>query len=660
MTTGAARREVDGLRGSLRAIGNEVRGATLPALSSLGLAGGGVALAVVGIAGSVKSYAEKIQDLGIASKELQLSVRNIRAFEAAAGAVRINPEQAMQGLATFRKNAEDFQLKIGSIRDELAGYGAGDVVEAIRKTREPLDQLRITFERMEHLQKKNPVLARRYAEAMFGSAQFARLGWEEFRQSFQKVGELTAEEIARAEKANRAFLDLGRSVEKLKQSAAGELLPGMTKAVDGATSIVESIGKLDAFAEKWSGRKGGVYGFIFGHPQGEEGGSTDPMNDHARGMKRGPSGDLLNRSQRPGDYRLPGFRDDRRKEDTEQGTKKGVFEGLKEFFQLSSAQASTGGFMNASLGGGTLSNPRFGGVGGQWGNQQYPNRGGSDGIGASNGQSAPAAGLGTVPKSVRDLPAAKLPSGQKGENAQRLYNELRRLGHSHEQASAALGHAQHESGFNPGVVGDKGTAFGFFQHRGSRWAKAQKMAAEAGTTPFSPEAAARHFDHELRTNEKAAGRNYFASKSTHDAVTALNAYERFAGWQRGQPGRYSSAEGFAKKMRDTNAPPPSVVKARPEAAPDFDDRFNSAFPNRNQNLPKPGSFEDRWSGITSDRIDQRIGNNNMTATGTVNLSVTAPTGTKVDSKADGLFQSTNITRTKQMPRDYGERDSGAQ
>lgn len=600
-----SRREVDALRNSFRLIGSEIRGFTLPALSAMGLAGGGLAASVIGIAGAVKGYADKIQDLGNSSRELGLSARNIRAFELAANNVRINPGQALAGLETFKKNAEDFQLKIGGLRDELRKLGAGDVVEAIRAAKDPLDQMRIAFERMEELQKRNPAVAKRFAEAMFGSAQFARMGWDELRAAMTKVGDLTEEEFRRAERLNKKWNEIGKSFETLKDKIlGGPLSDNMQSTLGAANKGADALGKL--------------LGKIPDSPG--LGSEVVPLDPNQRAPSQPSNGEL----------RLPKMIDPRRREDTQEGTKKGVSEGMEEFFQKhSSSQTGGGGFMNASLGGTSGSLPSGGGGGsGRWGNGQFPELGRSDGTSG-----------GTLPGGVDRSGAAAPPAGAKSENAKRIYSELRKLGHSHEQASAALGHAHAESKFNPGAVGDRGTAFGFWQHRGKRWQLAQKMAKDAGASPFSPEQAARHFDFELRNGERASGNRYFNSKSTRDAVTALNGYERFAGWQHGQRSRYSSAEGFAKSMSGT---PESVARNRDMigGVPVTDAEKAGVVGGGGR-----GSFADRWG----DRVDGALGGRDMgSATGTVNLNVTAPAGTKVEGKADGMFKEMAIKRYRQM------------
>ena len=174
------------------------------------------------------------------------------------------------------------------------------------------------------------------------------------------------------------------------------------------------------------------------------------------------------------------------------------------------------------------------------------------GPGAGATPAGPASGGGGGGGGGTGGPGAAGLRGEAAQNAQRMYTTLRGLGHSHQQASAALAHARAESSFNPNTSGDRGTAHGFFQMRGERWANAQRMAREQGLDPKSPEAAAQFLDHELRNDPANAGRGtgaaYFGAQTTREAVTALNKYERFKGWQQGQPQRYQYGEQFAATM----------------------------------------------------------------------------------------------------------------
>lgn len=169
-----------------------------------------------------------------------------------------------------------------------------------------------------------------------------------------------------------------------------------------------------------------------------------------------------------------------------------------------------------------------------------------------------------------------MPKGQAAKNAQVIYDTLRSLGHTHEQASAALAHAEAESGFNPSLPGDNNTSLGLWQWRDARDTKRRtamfNFAKERGLDWRDPKTQAMFFDWDLRHGEGShAGKSYFGSKSAREATRALDSYERFRGWQQGQPGRYRSAEKFAGRMHEGGTP---------EATPQADTGGDTLYPRQ--------------------------------------------------------------------------------
>lgn len=172
--------------------------------------------------------------------------------------------------------------------------------------------------------------------------------------------------------------------------------------------------------------------------------------------------------------------------------------------------------------------------------------GGGGGGGGGGGISAGGLGIGGG--------GAAMPKGQSARNAQIVYDTLRSLGHTHEQASAAVAHAQAESSMNPNTVGDRGTAFGLWQWRDARDTKRftalKNFAAERGLDWRDVKTQTMFFDWDIRHGEGShAGKAYFGAGSIQQGVTALNNYERFAGWQHGQAHRYRYGEDFGRVLQ---------------------------------------------------------------------------------------------------------------
>ena len=229
------------------ALGREVRTVALPALSAFGLGVSGFTASIVGVATHMRSFSRQMADLRAQSRDLGLTTQQIEAFGQAAAKVSLAPDEAISGLNTFKRNAEDFQLRLGELRGELRKFGAGDVVNAISAAKNPTDQLRIAFERMEEIQKQSPASAKRYAEAMFGSARFARLSWGEFQQALREVKPLSEEQQQQADELNRSWIRLERSATELGRTVSFSMLPGfrdLNKELEAINpNDVETIGR---------------------------------------------------------------------------------------------------------------------------------------------------------------------------------------------------------------------------------------------------------------------------------------------------------------------------------------------------------------------------------------------------------------------------------
>src|SRR5207245_5478126 len=188
-------------------------------------------------------------DLKFTARDMGVSIAQLKAFQRAAGEVRIDPGSATQALQTFIKNAEDFRLRIGSVREELYNLGAGDVVEAIRSAQNPIDTLRIAFERMQELQRRDPATARRFAETMFGTAAAARMNWQEIQRlnaQYQANSRYSDDAIAKSEAFRQQWEKLEDTLTKLKERTLTPLFPAFTA---GLEAINTSIDKTKAGVE---------------------------------------------------------------------------------------------------------------------------------------------------------------------------------------------------------------------------------------------------------------------------------------------------------------------------------------------------------------------------------------------------------------------------
>jgi len=212
-------------------------------------AGGGivVGLAAIGAAfygmgRQLQEFADKTADLKFAARDMGVSVQELKAFQRAAREVRIDPSAALSAMQTFTRNAEDFRLRIGGVREELYKLGAGDVVEAIGRAKTPMDALRLAFERMQQIQQRDPAAARRLAESMFGTAAAARMSWQEIQrlnQQYVATGRYSAEAIAQSEAFRQQWEKFDDTLTKLKERTLTPLFPAFTRGLEAINTLID-------------------------------------------------------------------------------------------------------------------------------------------------------------------------------------------------------------------------------------------------------------------------------------------------------------------------------------------------------------------------------------------------------------------------------------
>ena len=629
-TLGDMRKDWIGIDKSVNGVLGSMKFGLAPVMRAIGLGSLGVGAAIGGMVAGLRSFGNETRNLSIFSRQIGISVQKLRELEALGKRFDMSPGQMQGSLKTFSDQMFELQNSWGSGFDKLSGtegaqFMIKDLKDALKHggLGEAFDKL------LEDLKQIPNLNVRRKIAEVFGGEKLAELATE----SSRKMRSAWAADVAKlgpdSERAAEAFVnnmkDIGQSLTNLRNEGLGPLLPEFNRFIellskpgaDGSGAVfVELMRQLggalkdinDAIA--WLQKNGPARGEVGGLPnkgtlgealgKGMVGGavaggvigSVVPGAGTATGSAVGA---FVGGAWEGGKHLWPTIAEELQK------LRKALEDANKNGALLQQQSYTGRGFggariMNASLGGG---------LGPDLGLRSVsPNLNMPPNSGPRGGPLVPAIGDGGGLRLKAD----------RQRNAQEIYAQLRALGHTHEQASAALGHAFAESGFNPRVRGDQGTAFGFFQHRGERWRNHLAMAKRLGLDPYSPEAAARHFDEELRTSESRAGKKYFSSRTTQDAVTALNGYERFAGWQHGQSGRYSAAERFSRSLH---------LKDKKNAG---DSMLGRAFPP----LPRPAPAEIRGNAV----ID--INFNNL------------PGGSKIRSGFGGMFREVNIYRGRQM------------
>ena len=84
-------------------------------------------------------------------------------------------------------------------------------------------------------------------------------------------------------------------------------------------------------------------------------------------------------------------------------------------------------------------------------------------------------------------------------NADQVYNYLASQGFNKAAICGILANIQHESGFNPQALGDKGTSYGICQWHNSRWTNLKNYCAANGLDSTSLSGQLPYLVHELKT-----------------------------------------------------------------------------------------------------------------------------------------------------------------
>jgi hypothetical protein len=192
---------------------------------------------------SLGDTAKKITELRYASKELGMSEEALRAWGSAAEKAGIAPEAMNSALKNFKRNTEDFSLRIGNVREELVKFGAGPVLAAMNAATDQSDKLKVAFDFKEVLDKADPsgVKARRFFEMIGLGADTARLSYKEFIDEKAKQPILTEADKAAAKAYADGLVDLGTKWDILKTKMGVKLFPFLADELNKAAADFEKF-----------------------------------------------------------------------------------------------------------------------------------------------------------------------------------------------------------------------------------------------------------------------------------------------------------------------------------------------------------------------------------------------------------------------------------
>lgn len=585
------------------------------ALVQLGVTVGGVAGAFNLVSSAVQRFSSQVPELAAVSRETGVSLNNLRALQTVGEKVGIEAGTIATAMKTAADNAYLMARGRGTAWTEvLKSYPA--MARQMREAAKSGDTRRFAEIAIANIadvfndpEKGGPAMARHLAQVIFGSADLSRFGLagkrlgEMFEQAFN-AAKISPEATARAKELKELFIDLRVAGEQFGNMATVTIAPGIIalgKALNGTfgegsnswmkREVIGFFKDLNSSLESLAALLNGDWMKAL-----EKFGTfMDKMTPSGRikGIIENGMGLNLNPSERSAWLREQIEKDRRAADDPNQPPlqrnmlrnraqsneeelrrlEKAVEEGVKKGVQGSNSTGlQPSGIQNAAF---TPNGGAAGAVAGMQAGRRNALGGtidrlpGATGGRSSRGDTGAAAG--------GDAPGGRLGGGpavpkEQMERGRRVYDELRRLGWTHEAASVALGNAVQESGIGKHTNPGEGAA-GLIHWRLDRLKRLRSyVASQGGQGIGTLEQQAQFLDKEIKGWQ---GRNGSAIRNI--------------------PGMKGSLVGINNIWRDYNlyAGGPQMVRAQ------IAQRFSNAFSGREPGAA-PGAAAGRSPGDGTD------------------------------------------------------------
>jgi hypothetical protein len=252
---------VTGIKKEFQALTEIIKGLSPPlvqagfqlasALRGVGTVVGGVAAVIGASVATVVTAAKRINELRLASKELGMSERDIRAWGVAAEKAGSSAESMTASLARVKDTVDGLKFGLSdAFKEDLYSHGGGMFAEALKnaKTADERMQLLLTF--IEKLKKQDPsgALARHYADASGLGRDKADLTYEDYLKAKASRTPISKESQREAQKITDQLADAQAAMDELHQQVGGAVpkarLPARTGRRGRATGAQRDLGSV--------------------------------------------------------------------------------------------------------------------------------------------------------------------------------------------------------------------------------------------------------------------------------------------------------------------------------------------------------------------------------------------------------------------------------
>ena len=232
------------LRKQIGETGSHLRETLNPALAGLGLTAVTTAVSLGGVAAAVKEFSGTARDLSFASREIGLSVDQLRAWEAAGENVGISTTAMRNSLKALREELAQNAMHRGSLREFSASQfmnpEARALAERLRHAKDESESLSII---MDTLAGSSQATKHISLEALHLPPEFSRLTKKDIKEVGEILGAMPKEYLSNGVALQHSFDLLRLRAQALRDSIGGELAPAMLEVTEAVSKFVEAHGE---------------------------------------------------------------------------------------------------------------------------------------------------------------------------------------------------------------------------------------------------------------------------------------------------------------------------------------------------------------------------------------------------------------------------------